>query len=894
MTARWLPVLVRRSTARPWVTAAVALVLAAAALVVSSRALTFQTSNVRLLPASAPYAARYIEYLRDFGELNDIVVVVQAPRPDEATRFADRLVASLDRGPLDVGRLTYRFDPASLQDRALLYLPLERLTALRDQVLDYEELLDAYAARPTLARLLEGVNERLGRAIASRFMDLGLDAGGGSDTRFLELLLEQIAACLGGQTPAYRSPWESLGEVAGPVDPRYFFSRDGRYLFVFVEARRQRGVFAESRSTVEALRGAIGALRDEFPAVEAGVTGSPAISSDEMVTAFDDGKAAGVVALVATLAPVLLAFRQVAAPMLMLGALTVSQAWTLGIITLVVGHLNIFSVMFISIVVGIGIDYGIYVLFRVQEEAGLGAGTRHALEIAARRTGPGLLLGALTAAAAFFVLTLTEFRGIQEFGLVSGIAILMAFLAMLTLFPASLVLLDRYGGTTRRGAGPAEWPLARWLLRLAAAPGWILTGAALLTALALAAAPRVRFDENMLRLQARGTESVRWEERMLAGAGRSGVSALATADSLDALRRKADAFARLPSVARVDSILSVIPEQQEEKLRLIGALAAMVESLPVPPPPAFAPAELRAPADSLGRRLTIATTEAPEPRPELQRLNALADRLRSGLRDGLDPAARASLGALQRELALDFQRQLRRLQANVEARAVGPDDVPPAIRRRHVGESGRFLMRIQPAIDVWQHAGAERFVAELRTVDPEVTGAPVIAFESIRLMKRGYLEGTVYAMLLALALTALMFRSVADTATALLPLALSLTWTLGLMPLAGLSFDLANVWALPLLIGTGAEYGVNLVARVREARTTGGPTLAPSTVLAVLLNGLTTITGFGSLMVAHHRGIFGLGLLLTIGAAASLVAALVVLPAAVELMARTGRGRRAG
>jgi predicted RND superfamily exporter protein len=203
-------------------------------------------------------------------------------------------------------------------------------------------------------------------------------------------------------------------------------------------------------------------------------------------------------------------------------------------------------------------------------------------------------------------------------------------------------------------------------------------------------------------------------------------------------------------------------------------------------------------------------------------------------------------------------------------------------------------MRIQPAIDVWQHAGAERFVAELRTVDPEVTGAPVIAFESIRLMKRGYLEGTVYAMLLALALTALMFRNVADTGTALLPLALSLTWTLGLMPLAGLSFDLANVWALPLLIGTGAEYGVNLVARVREARATGAPTLAPSTVLAVLLNGLTTITGFGSLMVAHHRGIFGLGLLLTIGAAASLVAALVVLPAAVELIARTARGRRAG
>ena len=895
MIARWLAALVRLSTTRPGATVALALVLAVAALAGTVRALTFQTSNVRLLPATAPYAVRYTEYLEDFGELNDIVVVVQAPSPDEATRYVGRLVAELARGPVEEGRLTYRVDPTSLQGRALLYLPVERLTELRDQVLEYEELIDAYAARPTLAQLLEGVNERLGRAIASHVIDLGLETPGGGDTRFLETLLEQMAARLDGNAAAYRSPWESLaGGASGAGELRYFFSRDARYLFVFVEARRQRGVFADSRSTVEAIRDAIGRLRGAFPATEAGVTGSPAISSDEMVTAFDDSTTAGVVALIATLALVLAAFRRVAAPLLMLGALAVSQAWSLGIITLTVGHLSIFSVMFISIVVGIGIDYGIYVLFRVQEETGGGAGTREALAVAAQRTGPGILLGALTASAAFFALTLTEFRGIQEFGLISGIAILMAFLAMLTLFPALLVLLDRYRWAARPAAGPVEPRVARWLLRLLRAPRWIVAGAAVLTALTLATAWRVEFDDNMLHLQARGVESVRWEARILAGAGRSGLSALATAATLDELRRKADAFARLPSVAGIDSILTVIPDRQAEKLPLIGALATMLGPLRVSPPLAFTPAELRAPVESLRRRLTLAVTEAPQPRPELHRLHALADRLRGGLRGGLDPGARAGLEALQRELALDFQHQLGRLQANLDARAIGPGDVPPAIGRRHVGASGRFLMRIQPSVDVWQRAGSERFVGELRTVDPEVTGAPVITFESIRLMKRGYLEGTVYALVLVLALTALMFRTAADTLAASLPLALGLCWTLGLMPLVGLSFDLANVWALPLLVGTGAEYGVNLVARYREARATGVPALAPSTVLAVLLNGLTTVAGFGSLMVAHHRGIFGLGLLLTIGTATCLVAALVVLPAAIELTGRTGRGRPAG
>jgi hopanoid biosynthesis associated RND transporter like protein HpnN len=893
MAARWLSILVRRSTARPWLTVAVALAVAAAALAYTARALTFQTSNVRLLPATAPYAQRYAEYLQDFGELNDIVVVVQSPTPDEATRYVDRLVAELTRGGLDESRLTYRVDPQALAGRALLYLPLERLIELRDQVVDYQELIDGYAARPTLARLLEAVNERLGQAIVGHFIDFGLDTRPAGDTRFLQIVLEQMTARLTDGVAAYRSPWETLGGgIGGTTAPRYFASRDARYLFVFVEARRQRGVFADNRATVEAIRGTIRTLRDEFPATEAGVTGSPAISSDEMVTAFADSKTAGVVALLATLALLLAAFRSVAGPMLMLLALAVSLAWSLGITTLVVGHLSIFSVMFISIVVGIGIDYGIYVLFRVQEETALGAGIPEALERTARRTGPGVLLGALTAAAAFFVLTLTEFRGIREFGLISGIAILMAFLSMVTLFPALLVLLKPRRAPAPPAAGAGAPPASAWLLRLLRSPGWIVTGAATLTALALVTAPGVTFDDNLLRLQAHGVESVRWEELMLAGAGRSGLAALATADTLVDLRARADAFARLASVSRVDSILTVMPDRQADKLPLVASLAVMLAPVRVAPPPALVAAELRAPAESLGRRLALAVTEAPTPRPDLQRLQALAEQLRRGLQGELAPAARASLEALQGELALDFEGQLHRLQANLDARAINPDDVPPAVRRRYVGASGRFLMRIQPGIDIWQHAGAARFVGELRQVDPEVTGAPIITFESIRLMRRGYLQGTVYAMLVVLALAALMFRDTRDTLAALLPLALGLCWTLGLMPLAGLSFDLANVWALPLLIGTGAEYGVNLVTRFREARITPVPPLARGTVLAVLLNGLTTIAGFGSLMVAHHRGIFGLGLLLTIGAATSLVSALLVLPAAVRVA--TGRRNRPG
>ena len=175
---------------------------------------------------------------------------------------------------------------------------------------------------------------------------------------------------------------------------------------------------------------------------------------------------------------------------------------------------------------------------------------------------------------------------------------------------------------------------------------------------------------------------------------------------------------------------------------------------------------------------------------------------------------------------------------------------------------------------------------ELRTVDPDVTGSPIITYEAIRLMERAYLQGTVYAFVLVGALTFWMLRRVRETLLSLLPLVIGLVWTIGLMWLFDLKFNLANVWGLPLIIGTSAEFGLNVVMNYLEGREHNGPLVARSTVMAVVLNGLTTIVGFGSLMISRHQGIYGLGLLLTVGATCALIASLVVLPVVLRLLPR--------
>ena len=658
--------------------------------------------------------------------------------------------------------------------------------------------------------------------------------------------------------------------------------------------------FAAEHAAIVAVRRAIAGLRPQFPSVEAGVTGAPALFSDELNAAARDGRIASVLALVLTLGLLVLAFRRLVTSCAMLAVLALSLGWSLGVITLLVGQLTIFSMMFVSVVIGLGTDYGIYFLFRYREERVLG-GALGALERTAARSGPGILLGALTAAVTFYILTIAEFRGIRDFGFISGTAILLAFLSMLTVFPAVLLLIDGWQKTKAlaptaggqdappppdppAGArGRLRVPALEWLVRY---PKTILIAAVLVTGASLLAAPRIGFDYNVLNLQADGTESVVWERKAAAAAGRSVFAALSTATSLPELEVKQAAFQRLPSVSDVQSVLSVLPDRQAEKLALLQRLADVADSIQ---PGAPRPLDLRAltvALETLKRRMDRASMSgdgdgAPQEILAIARATtSLLGKLKARERD----AAEVALADYQARLADDFAQQWRRLQRAARPAPLALGDLPDELRRKFIGKSGHLLLQIYSRLDLWDRPSQARFVEELRTVDPDVTGQPVVAYESMRLIERTFRLGLVYAFALVAGIAALMIRRVRETVLAMVPLILGTLWTVAIMQLAGLKFNLVNVWALPLIIGSAAEYGVNIVLRSLEVPAHGGGSrLARSTVMGVVFNGLTTMAGFGSLLVAHHRGVWSLGLLLVIGSAMTLTASLVVLPTLVRL-----------
>jgi hopanoid biosynthesis associated RND transporter like protein HpnN len=878
--------LVRLSCARPWLTLGLALVLAVVSVVYTLTTMTFQTSALRLLPSGQPYVEKYRQYEKEFGQLDDLAIVVQAPSLPEATVYAQRLARELRVQQVPLARVAYRIDPKQFEGRGLLYLSKERLEAIRDKIFDYQDFVEAFAGRPTLDQLVDGVATQVANAFVTSFIDLGLNDGKASlDFKFVEDLVGQISARLDRPSP-YRSPWGTFFSVDGADNPGagYFLSDDQRLLFILAEPKTERGSFTGDQRAIEGVRAVIASLKREFPSVEVGVTGKPALANDEMTAAFRDSEHATILAFALILGLLLAAFLRVGKPLLMLLVLIVSLCWSLGAATLVIGHLSLFSVMFISIVIGIGIDYGIYFLFRYEEELFLGRNLKEAIEITAARSGPGMLLGAVTAAGTFYVLGLTEFRGVQELGFVAGTAILLSWVSMMTVFPAVLVLVDRRHASRSGNAIPRALALERvhvpLVERLVRYPKSVLAFTAVITGVSLWGLMYIQFDYNLLNLQARGTESVAWEKRILATAGRSAFTALASADTLDELRRKQAAFARLPTVSGVDSALLLIPEEQAEKMKIIRDFAPIVASVRVGRATPVDRERLLTALETLRRRFGIAANEAPEgdTKLRLQNLNEEIDRLMIRLRQTDPEVSEPALTVLQNQIYGDFVKSFQRLQGNLAPRTIGLKDVPPEIRRKFISDKGRFLLQIEPAVDIWDREGATRFVTELRSVDPEVTGTPVVTFEAIRFMERSYKEGTVYAVLLVTLVTFLALRRVRETFLALLPLGLGMLWTFGLMYFFDLKFNMGNVFGLPLILGAAAEYGLNIVMRYMEGRDHGGPLIARSTVMAVLVNGLSNVVGFGSLMVADHRGIFGLGLLLTLGTATSLVASLIVLP----------------
>jgi hypothetical protein len=212
------------------------------------------------------------------------------------------------------------------------------------------------------------------------------------------------------------------------------------------------------------------------------------------------------------------------------------------------------------------------------------------------------------------------------------------------------------------------------------------------------------------------------------------------------------------------------------------------------------------------------------------------------------------------------------------------EDLPQVFRDQFVGVTGKFLLHVFPRDNMWQRDNQRKFITELRTVDPNVTGTPVQLYELEELLKDSYIQAAWYSLAAIALLVLFHFRSLGSVILALLPVGIGALWLAGLMGWFGIPINLANIMTLPLVIGIGVTNGIQILNRFAEERTPN--ILARSTGKAVLVSGLTAIAGFGSLIIAKDRGIHSLGCVMATGIAACMIAGLTLLPALLNLLGR--------
>ena len=406
-------------------------------------------------------------------------------------------------------------------------------------------------------------------------------------------------------------------------------------------------------------------------------------------------------------------------------------------------------------------------------------------------------------------------------------------------------------------------------------------------------------------MQSQGLPAVELEKKLIHSASRSVLFGAVIADSLEQALAVERRLTNLPAVASVDlggieNMTRYLTEDQTRKLALVRVIREVASAIHFQPPDPR-PVDVRELARSLWifrGYLTAAAkimgqqgtaTPSLEDAKTLRQLTSLGDAaslLRDQILQGDKGYVAAQLGAFQRALFDDVRETFHIMQNQDASARLTVRDLPDTLRKRFVGVNGRYLLQVYPRKDVWNRANQKEFVEQLRRIDPDVTGTPVQLYEYTTLLKNSYQQAAGYSLIAIVILVLAHFRSLLCVILALLPVAIGSLWMTGFMGLFEIPFNPANIMTLPLVIGVGVTNGIHILNRFAEEQSPS--ILAKSTGRAVLVSGLTTIAGFGSLIIAKHRGIASLGAIMAVGTLTCLLAGLTFLPALLRLMAQRG------
>ncbi|MCF7708007.1 MAG: MMPL family transporter [Verrucomicrobia bacterium] len=867
------------------------ILLAALAVFYTIKNLEFTTDRNVLVGSDRKYHKDFMRFQDEFQPQDDLVVVIESEDMSKNRRFVETLAARLQGRTNLFSEVFFKGDLKLLGKKALLFLPEETLRDMLQMLREYRPFIQKFSNAQTLEGLFQLVNNQFRTANnedspENRSMVNAIPA--------LKRIIEDASKCL-----------DRAGRMVSPGIYALFGAEDEAESEIYVTFAEGRiylltAKAASKETTPEAiayLRNAIELTQRQVPGVNVGLTGEPVLELDEMSQSKRDTLTASIVSFILVTIIFIFGYHETGRPLKTTACLLLGLIYTMAFATLTVGYLNILTITFLPMLIGLAIDFGIHLVTRFEEELQLGKTKHKAIETALVFTGKGIFTSSVTTSAAFFAMAFTDFKGIQEMGIICGGGMLICLIPMTTALPALLLrgkqnIIDHKIHNRRDHRRIIE---QFYLNR----PGLILTvtGASLI--LAATGFNRVFFDYNLLNLQTRGLESVVFERKLIDSTSKSVLYAAVVTDTAEKAVDLKKQIERLPSVADVESVAQYFVENPDTKLQLIDKIKGPAAEIDFPEVDSknIDPGALNQTLWSLQGYLGLALRQLPDAATQNgveQKLRDLRNAIiafRTRLLNHRDKEALTELTAYQEALFQDVRETFHAIEQQDTSGGLTPGDLPESIRNRFIGRTGKHLLQVYPKKDVWQRENQEEFISQIRKVHNKVTGAPVQLYEYTTLLKNSYINAAYYAIAAICIMSFIHFRNFITVVLVLLPVGIGSAWTVGIMGLTGIPFNPANIMTLPLVVGIGVANGIHILNRYTEEKHPA--ILAKSTGKAIIVSALTTIAGFGSLNLAKHQGIASLGFLMSVGTASCMLASLVSLPSILQLKNRFAGKRKA-
>jgi hopanoid biosynthesis associated RND transporter like protein HpnN len=835
-----------------WLVVSLSILITGASAWYVATNLSIDTDTTDMLSAELPFRQDSIQLRRAFPQFaNNIVVVVDGPTADQADDGALVLGTALKKNE-QVFRAV--FDPRGekfFRQNGLLFLDLKEVEGLVDRLATAQAFLGSLWRDPSL----RGLFSVLRLAVAN--------IKGTAPPGSLAQTIEKVAAA----TEAANSgavtwlSWKSM------IDDSTADDVEARRRIIIVQPALNSASLQPAGDAIDAIRSSakvLGLTADKGFQIR--LTGSAVLEEEELESVAEGMGLAGLLSALFVCGLLFWGLRSGRLVFAMLLTLVFGLVWTAGLATFVVGRLNLISVAFAVLFIGLSVDFGIHFVLRVRESMATGGRLATACQVAGHGVGGALTLCAVAAAISFFSFVFTDYSGLAELGKIAGMGMFVALFANLTVLPALVALMPPDQKPTSRNEKLN--PTNGWVSRNARV---VVTVTLLLALGATLVVPKIQFDFDPMNLRDPNTESVRTLIDLTKNSDTGPYSIdILTSDlkSAQGLRKRLE---RLTTVDHVLALDRLVPKAQDDKLAAIEQAAFLL-----------------LPAFQEKRQTALTDSERKKKLQEFEEFLRSQRNVSSGdLRTALNRLQRAlsktnkspgGLRKLEQHLLGNLPGRLVALKEAMEADEVTINTLPDQLKRRFKAQSGQVRLEVFPKLDLRNRANLERFVAEVRTVAPRATGSPVIIIEAGNAVINAFVKAALISIIAIAVLVVVLTRSLRDVLLVFAPLTLAALFTIAATVFFDLPFNFANVIVLPLLFGLGVASAIHIVMRSHE-RVGLQAVMESSTPRAVIFSALTTIGSFASIALSSHPGTASMGVLLAISIGFTLICTIYFLPA---------------